>query len=119
MNEVGKFMEALQNDPRAKELMESISVPVDAEKSVDVYVDLAKKLGFTISREDLLNWQQEKDKEYKAKSEKAEAGMAEGLDQDQMKMVAGGGIRPCRDTYKSGEWCWYTDSCAMIAVHYD
>ncbi len=68
MNEVGKFMEALQNDPRAKELMESISVPVDEENAIDVYVDLANKLGFTISREDLLSWKQEKEKEYKAKS---------------------------------------------------
>lgn len=121
MNEVRKFMEALEKDPRAKELSENLSVPDDEDKAIDAYIDLAKKLGFTISREDLLNWEQEQEKEYKAKSEKAEAGMMESLDLDQMNMVVGGQIgdyHRCVDTHKEGEWCWLKDSCKMIVRLY-
>ncbi len=119
MNEVGKFMEALEKDPKAKEMSENLSVPYDEEKAIDAYIDMAKKLGFTISREDILNWEQEQEKEYKAKSEKAEAGMMESLDLDQMNMVAGGRRDTCMDTYRRGEWCWLTDSCKMIIRRYD
>ncbi len=119
MNEVKKFMETLENDPKARELAENISIPYDEEKALDLYIDLAKKLGYTISREDLRNWEQEQEKEYKAKSEKAQDGMVESLNLDQMNMVAGGRRDTCMDTYKRGEWCWLTDSCKMIIRRYD
>ncbi len=119
MNEVQKFIEALQNDPRAKELMDSIGVPVDDEKGVDVYLDLAKKLGFSISREDLLSWKQEKEKECRAVSEKAEASMAEALDPEKMSMAAGGkGDKACESTFNDGEWCWFSDSCKHAIIKY-
>ncbi len=112
MDEVRKFIEALQNDPKAKELMDSIEVPVDDEKGIDVYLDLAKKLGFSFSREDILNWIQEKEKVCKARFEKAQASMKEELDLEKMSMVAGGkGDDSCEDTFNKGEWCWFNDSC--------
>ncbi len=119
MDEVRKFIEALQNDPRAKELMDSIRVPVDDEKAVDVYLDLAKKLGFSISREDILSWELEKEKEYKARCAKAEASMAESLDLEKMSAAAGGkGDASCEDTFNKGEWCWFNDSCKNVFILY-
>ncbi len=120
MDEVKKFLDVLENDPRAKELSENLSIPYDEEKAIDVYIDMAKKLGFTITREDLLNWKQEEEEAYKAKAEKAEAGMMESLDMDQMDKVAGGNghEKRCRFTYKSGEWCWFQDSCGWIICRY-
>ncbi len=112
MDEVRKFIEALQNDPKAKEFMDSIEVPVDDEKGIDVYLDLAKKLGFSLSREDFLNWMQEKAKECKARAEKAQASMKEALDLEKMSMVAGGeGLEFCEETFNNGERCCFTDSC--------
>ncbi len=119
MNEVQKFIEALQNDPRAKELMDSIGVPVDDENAIDVYIDLAKKLGFSISGEDLLSWKQEKEKEYKASAEKAEASMMEALDQEKMSAAAGGGdFKACESSFKRDEWCWFSDSCKKLINEY-
>ncbi len=119
MNEVGKFMEALENDPKAKELSENIIMPVDEEKAIDLYFDLAKKLGFTFSREDLINWAQEKEKEYQVKSEKVEDDMLDSLDLNQMDLVAGGGKdERCWDTFRRGEWCWFVDSCKSIIKQY-
>ncbi len=112
MNEVKKFFEALQNDPKAKELVAGMEVPVDEEKGIDAYLDLAKKLGFSISREDLLSWKQEKEKECKARAEKAQASMTEELDPQKMSMVAGGkGDEGCDSTVNPGEWCWFNDWC--------
>ncbi len=114
MDEVRKFMEAMQNDPRAKELMDSMDVPVDEEKAVDVYLDLAKKLGFSISREELISWVQEKEEECMSRSERAEADMAEELDSEKMSMVAGGkGRENCFKSYL-GKWCWYSDNCTKV-----
>ncbi len=120
MNEVMKFMEALQNDPGAKTLMDSIDVPDDDEKGIDVYLDLAKKLGFSISRDDLLSWKEEKEKECRARAEKAEACMAKELDPEQMGMAAGGkkGDPACDSTFHKGEWCWFTDSCKHVINRY-
>ncbi len=115
MDEVRKFAEALRNDPRAKELVNGLDIPADDEKGVDVYLDLAKKLGFSISREDLLNWEQAQREECKARSEKAEASMEEALDSEEMSMVAGGkDFKGCESTFNKGEWCWFSDSCKKV-----
>ncbi len=119
MDEVRKFFEALQSDPRAKELMDSIDVPADDEKGVDVYVDLAKKLGFSISGEDLISWKQEKEKECKARCEKAETSMVQALDIKEMSMAAGGkGNKACDSSFNKGEWCWFSDSCKHVINEY-
>ncbi len=120
MNEVGKFMEALRDDPRAKELMNSIDVPDEEEKGVDAYLELANKLGSSISREDLLSWKQEKEKECVSRFEKAEAGMMEAMDPEEMSMAAGGkrGYPVCESTFHKGEWCWFTDACKHVINSY-
>ncbi len=120
MDEVRKFMEALQNDPRAKELMESTEIPVDDEKVPGAYLDLAKKLGFSISREDLLIWVQENEKKCRARAEKAETSMEKALDPEEMSKVAGGkGNKFCESSFNKSEWCWFSDSCKVAVNIYE
>ncbi len=119
MSEVKKFLEAVQNDPRAEELTKNISVPNDEEQEIALYVDLAKKMGFSVSREDLISYRQEIEKDFLARAKKAEASMEEDLNIKQLNMVAGGAKDGCSDTHKSGEWCWYNDSCQIAVRYYD
>ncbi len=120
MDEVRKFMEALKNDPRAKELMNSTEIPVDDKKVPDVYLDLAKKLGFSFSREDFLIWVQENEKKCRARAEKAKASMEEALDPEAMSKVAGGkGNKYCESSFNQSEWCWLSDSCKVAVNIYE
>ncbi len=124
MNEIEKFADALQNDPSAKALMDSMDAPADDEKAIDAYIDLARKLGYTFSREDLVSWGLEKEKEFAARAEQAEAGMMEALDSEKMSMVAGGSQSDdkadprCVDTFKRGEVCFLLDSCKYLYKYY-
>ncbi len=121
MNEVVKFMETLQKDPSVKEMVKDIEIPEEEEKIIDLYVELGKKLGYSFTRDDLLARQQEMEKEYQARAEKAEDSMVKVLNQGQMEMVAGGRNQStiCKDTYYYSEWCWFTDWCMHVIKTYD
>ncbi len=119
MNEVNKLMDALQNDPGAREMAKNIPTPDDEEEAIALYIELGEKLGIKISREDLLSYQREMENAYQASEKEAEASMEKSLNSRQLNMVAGGANPGCKDTHKSGEWCWATDSCQIAVRFYD
>ena len=115
----GKFMEALKNDPKAKELLKGMSKPKTKEEIIAAYIDLAGKLGITLSEEDAESFVAE-EKDVASRSEIA-AKAIQALPDDELENVAGGkGDNPeCKDTYEDRENCWITDGCDILIIGYE
>ena len=97
-----KFMDALKNDPKAKELLKDMPKPETKEAVMTAYIDLAGKLGITLSEEDVKCFVEE-EKDVAARSENAAKAIQE-LPDDELDNVAGGWSGAegnCDNTYKS------------------
>ena len=113
-----KFMDALKNDPKAKELLKDIPKPETKEDATAAYIDLAGKLGITLSEEDVKGFVEE-EKDVAARSENA-AKAIQTLPDDELDNVAGGWSGAegnCDNTYKQKENCWSNDACDIIVNH--
>ena len=120
MNEVKKFFMALAADPRGKELVAAAKVPDNAEEAVDIYLGIAKELGISVSRENIIEFVRQKEKLQLATSAKAETSLKEALDEAVLDSVSGGTVETqCQDTFNAGEWCWFTDFCAVLISSYE
>ena len=120
MNDVKKFFRVLATNPRGKELAAAAKVPDNAEEAVEMYLGIAKELGVSVSRENILEFVRQKEKLQLAASAKAEASVKEALDEAVLDSVAGGAAdTQCQDSFDAGEWCWFTDSCAVLITSYE
>ena len=84
-----EVLKTLKADPRAKELSKELEKPTSLDGTVTFYAQIAKKLGYEISEEDIREiWKLEEEKK-KGKTDKAVADM-EALDDDELETVDGG-----------------------------
>ena len=112
---VQKFMDAVRNDPRVKELLKAMPAPKNDSEGLECYVKIARELGFDLTADEILAGLNGMEQAQKAQSEKI------GLDDADLEHVAGGVKMPnCASTYESdGEWCWFSDSCSYVISYYD
>lgn len=112
---VQKFLDAVRNDPKAKELIKSMPVPKNDAEAAEGYVKIAKELGFDLTADEILAGLKGMEQAQKAQSDKV------SLDDVALEHVTGGVQMPdCASTYESdGEWCWFSDSCSYIISYYD
>ena len=117
MGEMNEFLKALQQNDEIKELLKNQPKPGSDEEAAETYASIAEKMGFKLSREDMINGLKGLEK---IQMEKTDASLKQVLDEADLEQVAGGGEDPrCSDTFSPGEWCWFTDSCSFIIRGYD
>ena len=106
-------------DPRVKEKLKGMREPGTVEEAAEQYSAIAQETGISVSREDLLSFLKAKEKTQMEKAAKAEESVKEALDEDALDAVAGGQkISGCESTADIGEWCWFSDSCAVLINDY-
>ena len=89
MEQMKEFLMALQNDPKAQELLSNRPTPANDEEAVKAYVELAGELGFELTAEQIVAEAANAAKELYARTEAAQSAL-EDLDQEDLEMVAGG-----------------------------
>ena len=120
MGEINEFLKAIQQNADVKELLKNQPKPGSDEEAAEVYASIAEKLGFSVTKEDMLNGLKGLEKIQQEKTGESNADLKQALDEADLEQVAGGGEDPrCGDTFSPGEWCWFTDSCSFIIRGYD
>ena len=116
MGGINEFLLALKQDDRAKELLKNHPKPESDEEAAGVYASIAEKMGFQVTKEDIVEGLKGLEKIQRTKTD---ADVKQALDEDALEQVAGGGADPrCSDTFSRGEWCWFTDSCSYVINSY-
>ena len=116
MEKIRKLLDAVRTDPRAKELLGNLAAPKKVSDVVDGYAAAAKALGIDITKEEIHAGLKAIEDEQRASTAKAEK---EALSDASLDAVAGGENGACESTAQKGEWCWASDSCAVLINFYD
>ena len=118
MKDAMTFLQALQTDPRARELVRKMEIPEDQGQVADCYLSLAGQLGYSLTKEEILEAVREMSRAQREKTGKALEKMS--LSENDLERIAGGMNPDCDSTYnEEGEWCWFSDSCIVIICKYD
>ena len=128
MDQAIAFLKELQSSPKAKELTAGMKTPESEEETARVYTDLAKKLGYSLTAEEIQKAAKVLAEEQRSKTAKAIDSMEKTpLSEDALEAVAGGegdgnreaiGNSGCDSTHSPGEWCWFNDSCSYLIWDY-
>ena len=90
MDELKDFLNALAASPKARDLLKVMKEPADLEEASIQYAGLVEELGYHIGKDDIRKWLEEKEKEQREKSAKAETDVKDRLEEDDLDAVAGG-----------------------------
>ena len=137
-----EILKEMKADPKARELVEGMETPTSLDEMVAAYAQVAEKLGYNITADDIREVVKMEEARRRAKTEKVVSDM-EALDDDDLEGVAGGfycivykgkdrdytsgTLKPqkekvynkCRDNYVDTE-CWNSDACsAVVHFYYD
>ena len=108
-----KFLRELRTNEKAKELFEGMEKPTSPDEAIAAYAQVAEKLGYGITVEDIREAIAQEEARRKARNDKVVSDIAE-LDDDEVEDVAGGGVGPShgcgskmREEYeKVCTWLW-------------
>jgi len=118
MKNIAAILEELRNNPEAHALLKGKDKPENAGDEAREYAEVAGKLGYDITAEEILDYTNEAMAKLRNRTD-ASAGSIEELPEDELSEVAGGGDHEeCYDTYKDRENCWYSDGCDHIYQDY-
>ena len=84
-----EILKEMKADPKAKELFEGMEKPKSLDEMVSAYAQIAEKLGYNITAEDIREVAKQEDTKRKAKTDKVVSDM-EALEDDDLEGVAGG-----------------------------
>jgi len=115
-NEIIKqFLETMNSDPKAGELLKGYEAPADQAGEYRIYAEIASKLGYDITEEDLKTYLAKTAELMAGRTEESAAGIKE-LPDEVLDQVAGGkkDHDSCKDTYQDRENCWINDGCDSI-----
>lgn len=119
MGKIEKFLEALANSSKVDELVNEKLAGNSPEEEFLIYSDIAGKLGYDISGEELRKYAEEVSAARRSKTEETAEGIR-NLPEDELSAVSGGGFGgECKNTYKSRENCWKNDGCDNIVNYYN
>ena len=121
-----EILKEMKADPKAKELFEGMEKPKSLDEMVSAYAQIAEKLGYNITAEDIREVAKQEDTKRKAKTDKVVSDM-EALEDDDLEGVAGGyyyyfnrGIRKydqCVSDFTETN-CRITDACENFVNNY-
>ena len=107
MEKAKKFFEEIIKAEEAKALFAATEKPETDEARIAAYLEIAKKLNVELTAEGILAY---------FDASKPASGE---LDDDELAQLTGGGEHAeCKDTFISGENCWWTDGCDVAATNY-
>ena len=123
MDNVRRFLKALQTDPRAQRIARGFTAPTNDDEAVKGYTRLSEALGFSIPEEEMRTGLQSLAAEMRDKTER-NIKKTGRLAEEDLDGVAGGNPGAwypsyCKDVFVEDQWCWYADSCAAVINHYD
>ena len=124
MSKFEEFLQALIDAQNKEELLGGKNKPESGEEIVAAYVSVAKKLGFDLTDQDVVEGIKAMTQERLAKTEQAAAEMQE-LSEEDLDRVAGGGEgcaatqdTNCKSTFEDYENCWSNDGCDWMSNGY-
>ena len=112
-----EILKEMKADPKAKELFEGMEKPTSPDEAISAYAQIAEKLGYGITTEDIRGAIEQEEDERKARTDKVVADMQE-LKDDDVENVAGG-IQPdiilkCGKAMQAVfDICWKNDVCSI------
>ena len=84
-----EILKEIKKDPKAKELFEGMEKPGSPDEAISAYAQVAEKLGYGITAEDIRVAVEQEEARRKEKTDKAVSDITE-LDDDELEDVAGG-----------------------------
>ena len=97
-----ELLKKLKEDPKAKELLNGLKKPVSADDVITCYAQIAAKLGYDITAEEIREVVNQEEARRKSETEKI-ASDIKALNDDDVENVAGG-----------GGWCWSDYWCVIV-----
>ena len=109
-----EILKKMKADPKAKELFEGMEKPTSPDEAISAYAQVAEKLGYGITTEDIREAIEQEEARHKAKTDKVVSDM-EALEDDDLDNVAGGNDG-CYSTQDG--WCMSEDACYEYQIEY-
>ena len=97
-----ELLKKLKEDPKAKELLNGLKKPASADDVITCYAQIASKLGYAITAEEIREVVNQEEARRKSETEKI-ASDIKALNDDDVENVAGG-----------AGWCWSDYWCVMF-----
>ena len=97
-----ELLKKLKEDPKAKELLNGLKKPASADDVITCYAQIAAKLGYDITAEEIREVVNQEEARRKSETEKI-ASDIKALNADDLENVAGG-----------AGWCWSDYWCVMF-----
>ena len=115
-----EILKEMKADPKAKELFEGMEKPKSPDEAIAAYAQVAEKLGYGITAEDIREAVKQEETIRKAKTDKVVADMEE-LKDDDLEGVAGGYYHEdgCVETYSIFSSCDEVDYCFFSITYYE
>ena len=120
MSEIKELLEKLNNTADVQSLFPDAK-PQTREEEINIYADVAEKLGYSISKEELENYIEKIENEIR-EATASQIDSIKKLDVSELDTVAGGSEyfkELCEYTYKDYENCWYQDACDHVQNDYN
>ena len=115
-----EILKEIKADPKAKELFKGMEKPKSPDEAIVAYAQVAEKLGYGITAEDIREAVKQEETIRKAKTDKVVADMEE-LKDDDLEGVAGGYYHEdgCVETYSIFSSCDKVDYCFFSITYYE
>ena len=115
-----EILKEMKADPKAKELFKGMEKPKSPDEAIAAYAQVAEKLGYGITAEDIREAVKQEETIRKAKTDKVVADMEE-LKDDDLEGVAGGYYHEdgCVETYSIFSSCDKVDYCFFSITYYE
>ena len=113
-----EILKEIKADPKAKELFKGMEKPKSPDEAIAAYAQVAEKLGYDITAEDIKEAMEQEDARRKAQTDKAMADMV-ALEDDDLEYVAGGKGHPeCENDFEWRYRCDLNDWCYFDTNYY-
>ena len=112
-----EILKEMKADPKANELFEGMEKPGTPDEMISAYAQIAEKLGYGITEEDIREAVKQEEASRKAKTDKVVSDMEE-LEDDDVENVAGGMypdiLSKCGEVMQEiFDICWKNDVCSI------
>ena len=121
-----EILKKMKADPKAKELFDGMEKPKSPDEAISAYAQIAEKLGYGITADDIKEAVKQEESRRKAKTDKVLADMQE-LKDDDLEGVAGGFYTfvDCVKVYdkflysfRGDVKCGSRDACTIEDIYY-